>query len=211
MLSLDNVSFLVLPECKSVLDVVFAIPIADSVPKEELNEAKKFVRGVIDGLNISPQGTHVGLLGYFDYPRVELKLDTFFDKEDILRALSSMEIVDGFNNTRIDSALKAAQSDMFAAANGVRAYVPKVLVLLAAGDAPDQNLKAAAMPLKAVGTTIIPLVAGDLDTKAIAPIGSSTLHYFASDNFGNLASKLDAISAKLCEGKTYDYRSKYAL
>ncbi len=189
------------PECKSVLDVVFAIPIADSIPKAELNEAKKFVRGIIDGLNISPQGSHVGLLGYFDYPRVELKLDTFFDKEDILRALSSMQTVDGFNNTRIDTALKSAQTDMFAPANGVRPYIPKVLVFLASGDASDQNLKAAATPLKDVGTTIIPLVTGDLETRTIAPIGSSTLHYFASDNFGNLASKLDAISAKLCEGK----------
>ncbi|XP_028394319.1 uncharacterized protein LOC114518504 isoform X2 [Dendronephthya gigantea] len=186
------------PQCKSVLDVVFAIPISESVPKTELDEAKKFVRGVIDGLSISPQGTHVGLLGYFDYPRVELKLDTFYDKEDILRALSSVQTVDGFNNTRIDSALKAAQSDMFAPANGVRAYIPKVLVFLASGDSSDQNLKDAAMPLKNVGTTIIPLVTGDLETKTIAPIGSSTLHYFASDNFGNLASKLDAISAKLC-------------
>jgi hypothetical protein len=132
---------------------------------------------------------------------VELKLDTFFDKEDILRALSSMQIVDGFNNTRIDSALKAAQSDMFAPANGVRAYIPKVLVFLASGDASDQNLQTAATPLKDVGTTIIPLVTGDLETRTIAPIGSSTLHYFASDNFGNLATKLDAISAKLCQGK----------
>ena len=140
---------------------------------------------------------------------MELKLDTFFDKDDILRALSSMQVVDGFNNTRIDKALKAAHSDMFAPANGVRAYVPKVLVFLASGDNSDEDLKDASSPLKNIGTTIIPLVTGDLETKTIAPIGSSTLNYFASDNFSNLASKLDAISAKLCEGKVvcFAYRS----
>lgn len=188
-------------ECKSTLDIVFALPIADSIPKEQLSDAKKFIRGIIDGLTVSPQGTHVGLLGYFDYPRVELKLDTFYDREDILRALSAVSTVDGFNNTRIDSALKAAQADMFSEANGVRAYVPKVLVFLASGDASNQDLKAASMPLKLAGTTIIPLVVGNLETKAVAPMGTSTRHYFASDTFDNLASKLDEISKKLCAGK----------
>lgn len=187
------------------MDVVFAIPIADSIPKAELTEAKKFVRGIIDGLNISPQGAHVGLLGYFDYPRVELKLDTFYDKEDILRALSSMQTVDGFNNTRIDIALKAAQSDMFSSENGVRSYIPKVLLFLASGDASDENLQSAATRLKDLGITIIPLVTGDLETRTVAPMRSSSLHYFASDHFGNLASQLDAISAKLCEGKVRSF------
>lgn len=197
-----NDSFLFFTECKSILDVVFAIPVADSIPKEEFNEAKKFVRGLIDGLYISPRGAHIGLLGYFDYPRVELKLNTFYNKDDILRALSSIQTVDGFNNTYIDSAFRAVQSDMFVLANGLRAYVPKVLIFLAHGDVTGQNLLAASSPLKNDGTTIIPLVTGDIGTKTIAPRGSSTFHYFSSNNFANLASKLDAISAKLCEGKT---------
>ena len=159
------------------------------------------MRGVIDGLIISPQRTHVGLLGYFDYPRVELKLDTFYDKEDILRALSSMSNVDGFNNTRIDSALRAAQTDIFTQANGLRVNVPKVLVFLASGDATDQNLTAASAPLKLSGTTIIPLVVGNLETRAVAPMGTSSRHYFSSDSFDNLASRLDKISQKLCSGK----------
>lgn len=109
---------------EEVLDIAFMMDASGSLYGDNYSKEKKFVKQVIDNLNIGRGQTRVSVMTYSKNANVYVKFDQYFDKTALKSA------VDGIPyealNTRIDKALALAKTEMFSPANGARPYARRV-------------------------------------------------------------------------------------
>ncbi|XP_077052973.1 collagen alpha-4(VI) chain-like [Siphateles boraxobius] len=151
-------------ECKFdvVADIAFIVDQSSSIRSKNFQLVRDFLESTIGGLDVGKGKIKVAVILYSDFPRADVYFNTFDDKADILRYISSMAY--GRGKTYTGAALKFAKEHVFTKARGSRKdeYVQKVAVVITDGKSTDDAASAAA-DLRRTGVTVFAL--GIKDTK----------------------------------------------
>ncbi len=145
--------FLTEPECgDGVMDLVFVIDGSKSLGPANFELVKQFVNGIVDSLDISRTGTHVGLLQYSTKVRTEFTLGQYTTARGIKQAVSRMQYMGRGSMTGL--ALRHMFEFSFSAKEGARPNIPRVSIVFTDGRSQD-DVSAWANKAKNSGTLII--------------------------------------------------------
>lgn len=145
--------FLTESECgDGVMDLVFVIDGSKSLGPANFELVKQFVNGIVDSLDISRTGTHVGLLQYSTKVRTEFTLGQYTTAQGIRQAVSRMQYMGRGSMT--GSALRHMFEFSFSAKEGARPSIPRVSIVFTDGRSQD-DVSEWANKAKNSGTLII--------------------------------------------------------
>ena len=136
--------------CYGEADIVFALDQSGSIDDGEWSHFVNFTQHVAGAFPIGRNLTQVGLLKFSSDVDTIFHLDTYGDRQSVLRAIGELDNDGG--GTNIAVALRSARVDMFSVSNGARPGVPKILILLTDGQGGDNQ--AEADRTKAAGITV---------------------------------------------------------
>lgn len=141
------------PECgDGVMDLFFVIDGSKSLGSANFELVKQFVNGIVDSLDISRTGTHVGLLQYSTKVRTEFTLGQHTTAQGIKQAVSRMQYMGRGSMT--GSALRHMFEFSFSAKEGGRPNIPRVSIVFTDGRSQD-DVSEWANKAKNSGTLII--------------------------------------------------------
>ena len=110
------------------LDFALIVDTSGSISKRNFRKLLEFIQEMVDGFDISEDGTHIAIVEYSTDPSVQLKFNDF--SGSALNAANLKRKVLGIPHSRgktyIDKALAMANRDVFSAAGGMRPDVLKV-------------------------------------------------------------------------------------
>lgn len=147
--------FLIEPECgDGVMDLVFVIDGSKSLGPANFELVKQFVNTIVDSLDISKTGTHVGLLQFSTKVRTEFILGQYTAAQDIRQAVTRMQYMGRGSMT--GSALRHMFESSFSAKEGARSNIPRVSIVFTDGRSQD-DVSEWATKAKNSGTSIFTL------------------------------------------------------
>ena len=111
-------------ECRPIVDIALIIDSSGSIGRSNWARFKRFLKSLVNKLDVSPSATHVAALAYSNNPQVEFRFNDAQATDAINDKLDKMRWQRGFTYT--DKALLLADSDIFNAPNGMRSSVNKV-------------------------------------------------------------------------------------
>lgn len=192
-----------LPVCLGQADVAFLMD-STVIGGDDFHEVKNFVWAVFQNLEISNNGTHVGLIRFST--RASLVFNFQFSADNNLLRLKEMIDNTAFgdgNDTKTELALQLARSDLFSAEGGSRPDVPKIVVVLTYGQ--SQNILAvarASMALKRNHVTILVVGIGEeVNIEELLTMASSADHLTRVRTFKALKKGVGRIKDKVCDSK----------
>ncbi|XP_041798680.1 matrilin-2-like [Chelmon rostratus] len=189
------------PECgDGVMDLFFVIDGSKSLGSANFELVKQFVNGIVDSLDISRTGTHVGLLQYSTKVRTEFTLGQHTTAQGIKQAVSRMQYMGRGSMT--GSALRHMFEFSFSAKEGGRPNIPRVSIVFTDGRSQD-DVSEWANKAKNSGVTIYALGVGKAIEQELREIASEPDEkhlYYAKDfeNMGEIAKKL---KSRICTDK----------
>lgn len=128
--------FLTEAECgDGVMDLVFVIDGSKSLGPANFERVKRFVNSIVDSLDISRTGTHVGLLQFSTKVRTEFTLGQYTTAQAIKQAVSRMQYMGRGSMT--GSALRHMFESSFSAKEGARSNIPRVSIVFTDGRSQD--------------------------------------------------------------------------
>ena len=111
------------------VDLGFLIDASGSIGPSNFLKILSFVAKIIDAFEIGPDKTHVGVISYSDNATIAFDFNEFkgneLTKKNVIDKVNTITSTEG--KTRIDLALKLANSDLFSKKGGMRPDKPKVL------------------------------------------------------------------------------------
>uniref|UniRef100_A0A8C8R7V2 Integrin alpha-2 n=1 Tax=Pelusios castaneus TaxID=367368 RepID=A0A8C8R7V2_9SAUR len=123
-----------LQNCSSIIDVVVVCDESNSIyPWSSVSD---FLKKFVQGLDLGPTKTQVGLIQYANEPRVVFNLTTYKTKEDIVKAVSQTN-QNGGDLTNTFRAIDYARSHAFSTESGGRPTATKVMVVVTDGESHD--------------------------------------------------------------------------
>ncbi|XP_066233945.1 integrin alpha-2 isoform X1 [Saccopteryx leptura] len=123
--------------CPSFIDVVVVCDESNSIYPWEA--VKNFLEKFVQGLDIGPMKTQVGLIQYANNPRVVFNLNTFKTKAEMITA-TSQTFQHGGDLTNTFKAIKYARDFAYATAAGGRPGATKVMVVVTDGESHDGSM-----------------------------------------------------------------------
>lgn len=104
------------------------IDASDSVTTENWPIMLEFVSSVVDSFDISPRGTHIGLIVFSRDAQISLYFNTLQENNrtatNVTKVVNNLQYKDGWS--RFDLALLLAEEELFNEATGMRSEIPKV-------------------------------------------------------------------------------------
>ncbi|XP_015274491.1 PREDICTED: integrin alpha-2 [Gekko japonicus] len=123
-----------LQKCSLVIDLVVVCDESNSI--YPWNAVSAFLTKFVQGLDIGPTKTQVGLIQYGNDPRVVFQLNTYKNKEDVVRAMSQTTQKGG-EYTNTFKAIDFARRYAFSSEAGGRPTASKVMVVVTDGESHD--------------------------------------------------------------------------
>ena len=116
------------------MDVAFLLDRTRSLSIVDFMMAKGFLGQLVTALNISREGTHVGLILFANKGKVFITFDNekYYNKDDLYEFVQDLPH-NRFMPTRIDRALLEANNTLFVPEGGDREKFPNVLIILTDG------------------------------------------------------------------------------
>lgn len=87
------------PVCQTSVDLAFILGTSGSVGSFNFNQVKNFVKNVVDFFNIGSSGTHVAVVTYSTYSRLEFNLKAHYTKSSIKNAVTYIRYRGGWTYT----------------------------------------------------------------------------------------------------------------
>lgn len=114
--------------CPVPLDFAMIVDASGSISRTNFAILIKFIQEMMDGFDISEDGTHIAIVEYSTKPSVQLKFNDFsgaaLNAVNLKRKIGEIPHTRG--KTYIDKALAMANRDVFSAEGGMRPDVLKV-------------------------------------------------------------------------------------
>ncbi|KAL2779718.1 integrin alpha-2 precursor [Daubentonia madagascariensis] len=123
--------------CPSLIDVVVVCDESNSI--YPWDAVKNFLEKFVQGLDIGPTKTQVGLIQYANNPRVVFNLNTFTTKDEMIVATSQTSQYGG-DLTNTFKAIQFARDFAYSAASGGRPSATKVMVVVTDGESHDGSM-----------------------------------------------------------------------
>uniref|UniRef100_A0A452SRA4 Integrin alpha-2 n=1 Tax=Ursus americanus TaxID=9643 RepID=A0A452SRA4_URSAM len=123
--------------CPALIDVVVVCDESNSIYPWEA--VKNFLEKFVQGLDIGPKKTQVGLIQYANKPRVVFNLNTFKTKAEMIEATSQTYQYGG-DLTNTFKAIQYAKDFAYAAGAGGRPGATKVMVVVTDGESHDGSM-----------------------------------------------------------------------
>lgn len=120
--------------CSFAIDVVVVCDESNSI--YPWHNVSAFLKKFAQGLDIGPTKTQVGLIQYGSDPRVVFNLNTYQNKEDVVKAMSSTYQKGGIE-TNTFKAIDFARLEAFSKEVGGRPTASKVMVVVTDGESHD--------------------------------------------------------------------------
>lgn len=110
------------------IDLGILIDGSDSVTKKNWPNMLEFVSSVVESFDISPSGTHIGLIVFSRDAEVPLYFNTLqgnnLTAENVTKVVNNLRYKEGWS--RFDLAMLLAEEELFNEASGMRSEIPKV-------------------------------------------------------------------------------------
>ncbi|CAB1334172.1 unnamed protein product [Coregonus sp. 'balchen'] len=176
-------------ECgDGVMDLVFVIDGSKSLGPANFELVKQFVNGIVDSLDVSGIGTHVGLLQYSTKVRTDIP-----QARDINRAVSRMQYMGRGSMT--GAALRHMFEYSFSAKEGARPDMPWVSIVMMCQNGPAKA--------KDAGITIYALGVGKAIEEELREIASEPddKHLYYAEDFSHMGEIADKLKSRICKEK----------
>ncbi|XP_029928309.1 matrilin-2-like [Myripristis murdjan] len=191
-------------ECgEGVVDLVFVIDGSKSLGSANFERVKQFVKAIVDSLDISRTGTHVGLLQYSTKVRTEFTLSRFATAQDIKQAVGRMQYMGRGSMT--GSALRHMFEYSFSAKEGARANTPRVSIVFTDGRSQD-DVSEWANKAKNAGITIYAVGVGKAIEQELREIASEPddKHLYYGEDFDKMGEIANKLKTRICKDKPSD-------
>ncbi|XP_078410991.1 matrilin-4 [Cetorhinus maximus] len=186
---------------KANIDLVFVIDGSKSVRPENFELVKKFVNNVVDSLDISTQGTRVGLVQYSSRVRTEFPLGQHTTAVALKKAVNDMVYME--KGTMTGLALKHMVENIFTEAGGARPEaesLPRVGVVFTDGRSQD-SISEWAKKAKDAGITMYAVGVGKAVEDELREIASDPVdqHFFYASDFNAIDQIAENLKLNICE------------
>ncbi|XP_031649130.1 cartilage matrix protein isoform X2 [Oncorhynchus kisutch] len=156
-------------------DLVFIVDSSRSVRPSEFEQVKVFLAKVIEGLDVGPDATRVGVVNYASRVKNELSLKTHKTKAGLVKAVTKIEPLS--TGTMTGLAIQFALNVAFSEAEGARVKSPdisKVAIIVTDGR-PQDNVKDVAARARDAGIELYAIGVGRVDLNTLKQIASEQL------------------------------------
>ncbi|KFV63032.1 Cartilage matrix protein, partial [Dryobates pubescens] len=156
-------------------DLVFIIDSSRSVRPQEFEKVKVFLSKVIEGLDVGPNSTRVGVINYASAVKNEFSLKTHQTKAGLLQAVRRIEPLS--TGTMTGLAIQFAISRAFSDSEGARVRSPnfnKVAIVVTDGR-PQDGVQDVSARARAAGIEIFAIGVGRVDMHTLRQIASQPL------------------------------------
>uniref|UniRef100_A0A8C1U7J2 Matrilin-1 n=1 Tax=Cyprinus carpio TaxID=7962 RepID=A0A8C1U7J2_CYPCA len=155
-------------------DLVFIIDSSRSVRPSEFEQVKVFLTKVIDGLNVGPDATRVGVVNYASRVKNEVSLKSHKTKAALVKAVSKIEPLS--TGTMTGLAIQFAMNVAFSEAEGARKSpdISKVAIIVTDGR-PQDNIRDIAARAREAGIEIFATGVGRVDMTTLRQMASEPL------------------------------------
>ncbi|XP_067856337.1 matrilin-4 isoform X2 [Heptranchias perlo] len=183
------------------IDLVFVIDGSKSVRPENFELVKQFVNNIVDSLDISAQGTRVGLVQYSSRVRTEFPLGEHTSPAALKEAVNRVEYME--KGTMTGLALKHMVENMFTEAGGARPESeshPRVCVFFTDGRSQD-SISEWAKKSKDAGITMYAVGVGKAVEDELREIASEPVdqHFFYASDFTAFDQIAENLKVNICE------------
>uniref|UniRef100_A0A3B4TXA4 Matrilin 2 n=1 Tax=Seriola dumerili TaxID=41447 RepID=A0A3B4TXA4_SERDU len=184
---------------KTFMDLVFVIDGSKSLGPTNFELVKQFVNGIVDSLDISKKGTHVGLLQYSTKVRTEFTLGQYTTAQGVKQAVSRMQYMGRGSMT--GSALRHMFEFSFSAKEGARPNIPRVSVVFTDGRSQD-DVSEWATKAKNSGITMYVLGIGKAIEQELREIASEPdeKHLYYAEDFEKMGEITKKLKSRICTG-----------
>uniref|UniRef100_A0A8C5AMC8 Matrilin 2 n=1 Tax=Gadus morhua TaxID=8049 RepID=A0A8C5AMC8_GADMO len=191
----------------AVMDLVFIIDGSKSLGPINFELVKGFVNAVVDSLDVSRNGTRVGLLQYSTKVRTEFTLGRYASAGDVKEAVSRVQYMGRGSMTGM--ALRHMFQTSFTAKEGARLGVRHATIVLTDGRSQDDVVEWA-NKAKNAGVTMYALGVGKAIEEELKQIASEPdeTHVFYAENFDQMGEITNRLKSGICQG--ISFRPSYA-
>ncbi|KAG7244980.1 hypothetical protein INR49_023546 [Caranx melampygus] len=156
-------------------DLVFIIDSSRSVRPSEFEQVKVFLAKVIEGLDVGPNATRVGVVNYASRVKNEVSLKTHRTKAGLVKAVTKIEPLS--TGTMTGLAIQFSLNVAFSEGEGARVKSPdisKVAIIVTDGR-PQDNVKDIAQRARDAGIEIFAIGVGRVDKSTLRQMASEPL------------------------------------
>lgn len=189
-------------DCKAakLADIVFIVDGSGSIGAANFQLIRNFLHSIVNGLEVSPSRVRVGIVMYNKTATAQVYLNTFNNKDDLLKYIKILPYHKGGTNT--GEALKFTREKVFIKQKGSRkdSGVQQVAVVITDGESQD-NVSTPAADLRRAGVTVYAVgVKGANDTQLVEMASyPQNKHKFVADSFAMLKSLEQTLQKSLCQ------------
>ena len=188
--------------CQQKVDVGFILDSSGSL-RNEYTKEKDFLKAMAAQFDVG-KSAQVGVITFSYYTELSIKMDKYNNINDLSKAVDDIPLMG--STTRIDKALRQAQSDMFANKNGGRFGVNKVLILLTDGsqtqDVGAEDPADIAGEIRKQGINMMTVGIGPgVNSTELARIAGGKKNVYQAESFDVLIGKtfLESVTKAGCE------------
>ncbi|CAL8337976.1 unnamed protein product [Merluccius merluccius] len=191
--------------CKSAnIDLVLLIDGSKSVRPQNFELVKKFVNQVVESLDVSAQGTRVGLVQYSSRVRTEFPLNMYHTAEDIKAAVMKVEYME--KGTMTGLGLKHMLENSFSEAEGARPAarnIPRIGLVFTDGRSQDDITEWAKLT-KEAGITMYAVGVGKAVEDELREIASEPVekHFYYTTDFAAINTIAENLKLNVCPAES---------
>ncbi|XP_032694561.1 matrilin-4 isoform X3 [Lontra canadensis] len=182
------------------VDLVLLVDGSKSVRPQNFELVKRFVNQIVDFLDVSPEGTRVGLVQFSSRVRTEFPLGRYGTAAEVKQAVLAVEYME--RGTMTGLALRHMVEHSFSEAQGARPRalnVPRVGLVFTDGRSQD-DISVWAARAKEEGIVMYAVGVGKAVEEELRQIASepAELHVSYSPDFGTMTHLLDNLRGGIC-------------
>ncbi|XP_040837355.1 matrilin-4 isoform X1 [Ochotona curzoniae] len=182
------------------VDLVLLVDGSKSVRPQNFELVKRFVNQIVDFLDVSPEGTRVGLVQFSSRVRTEFPLGRYGTAAEIKQAVLAVEYME--RGTMTGLALRHMVEHSFSEAQGARPralHVPRVGLVFTDGRSQD-DISVWAARAKEEGIVMYAVGVGKAVEEELRTIASepAELHVSYSPDFNTMTHLLENLKGSIC-------------
>ena len=175
--------------------------------KDDYGTEKLFLKALAATFGIGSDASRAGVVTFSYYAEHSIKLNDHTDIADFNAAVDAIPLMG--SQTRIDTALRLAQKELFSIINGARPAVPKLLILLTDGSqtqsAGAEDPSAIASEIRNSGVNLLVVGIGKgINGTELLEMAAKEDNLFSTESFDELLTRdfITKVANRSCEKGT---------